>query len=359
MGKFLLLLALLLLPGCAALFDGEAIGLLRAVQGEAVEAVPPRREQGGEADLWRPGEGGARAAIVLAPGFSEAGRDDPRLWPVARGLAGVGFLVMVPDLPGARRLTLDPADIGAMERAAAALAAHPGNPRPGIVAMTAVSYAAGPALLAGARPGSPVGFLLTIGGYHDLKAAATAAATGAYRAPGEEGWRWGPRNPLVAVAFLLAVGEVLADPGDRRSTREAARRLLGREGAVMDDLWAGMTAEGRAALALALETDPDRVPARFAALPGRARGVLAALDPSLHDLSGLSACVVALHGDADPAVPWTEALALERALPRARPILVPGFGHIGMEEIPFAGKLRLVEAARALLDWRDGKDPCG
>ncbi|MFH5923395.1 hypothetical protein [Roseomonas xinghualingensis] len=74
MGTSLLLLALLLLPGCAALLDGEAIGLLRAMRGETVEAVAPRREQGREADLWRPGEGGARAAIVLAPGFSEAAR---------------------------------------------------------------------------------------------------------------------------------------------------------------------------------------------------------------------------------------------------------------------------------------------
>ena len=152
----LLVLALLLPPGCAALLDREAVGLLRAVRGEAPEGPAPRRERGHGADLWRPGEGAPRAAIVLAPGFSESGRDDPRLWPVASGLAGAGLLVMVPDLPGARRLTLDPADTEAMAAAAAALAAHPENPRPGAVAMAAVSYAAGPALLAAARPGSPV-----------------------------------------------------------------------------------------------------------------------------------------------------------------------------------------------------------
>jgi acetyl esterase/lipase len=38
-----------------------------------------------------------------------------------------------------------------------------------------------------------------------------------------------------------------------------------------------------------------------------------ALDPALRDLSGLPACVVALHGEADPVVPGTEALA--RAVP--------------------------------------------
>ena len=357
-----LLLALLLPPGCAALLDREAVGLLRAVRGEAPEGPAPRRERGHGSDLWRPGEGAPRAAIVLAPGFSETGRDDPRLWPVARGLAAAGLLVMVPDLPGARRLTLDPADTEAMAAAAAALAAHPENPRPGAVAMTAVSYAAGPALLAAARPGSPVALLLTIGGYHDMTATATAAATGAFRAPGEVGWRRGPRNPLAAGAFLLAVGEALTDPGDRWYTREAARRLLAPGAAAVDDLGdlaVGMTAEGHAALALATESDPDLVPARIAALPARARAVLAALDPARRDLSGLPACVVALHGEADPVVPWTEALALARAVPRARLVLVPGFGHIGMGEIPLAGKLRLIEAARALLDWRDGRDPCG
>lgn len=58
-------------------------------------------------------------------------------------------------------------------------------------------------------------------------------------------------------------------------------------------------------------------------------------------------------------MPWTGALALARAVPRARPLLVPGSGHIDGEGIPPAGRLRLVGAARALLDWRDGRDSCG
>jgi pimeloyl-ACP methyl ester carboxylesterase len=351
-----ILLLLLLLPGCA-LFDREAVALLRGVQGSPA-AVAPQREVGPEADLWRPGDAPPRAALLLVPGFSEEGRADPRLLPVAAGLAASGFLVLVPDLPGARRLTLDPRDIAALDAAARRLAAHPDNPRPGGTGMAAVSYAAGPALLAAAAPGSPVRLLVTIGGYHDIEAAATAAATGAWRRPGETAWQPGTPNRLARAAFLLALAARLDHPGDLVWLRTTVARLLAGADAPAPVPRHGSTRAGQAAIALAFERDPDRIPERLAALPPAAREVLAALDPARQDLRALPACVVALHGKADPVVPWPQSVAIAGAVPRSRLVLVPGFSHIDGPAIPIEGRVRLAEAARALLDWRDGADPC-
>jgi pimeloyl-ACP methyl ester carboxylesterase len=260
--------------------------------------------------------------------------------------------VRVPDLPGARRLTLDVADVAALREAVRAEAAAGRR-----VGVAAISFAAAPALVA-ARAEPAVALVATLGGLHSLEAVAVSAVTGAYRAPGETAWRAGPRHPFAAAAFLLAMAEALPDRADRWLVREAGLRLLERPEAALDDLARSMTGEGRAALALAAERDPEAVPDRLAALPAPVRSVLAALDPARAGLEGLAACVLAVHGEADPIIPATQSMALARATPRSRLILAPGFGHVEPSSVPLEGQLALIRAMRALLAFRDGRDPC-
>jgi hypothetical protein len=348
------------LTGCARLIGGEAGVVLEAIEhGPARTELgritpPPSRTRLPDADLWLPGSGAPlgtpRAGLVLAPGFSEGGRDDPRLQPLAESLARAGFAVRVPELPGARRLTLDPADIAAMRRAAEAEAAAGRR-----VALAGISFAAAPALLAG--QGGPAELVLTLGGFHGLEPLAVFAATGAHRAPGEAAWRRDPPTPYAAGAFLLAVSAAMPDGTDGLLLRQAGWRLLDQPTASLDDLARAMTPAGRAALALVQERDPDRVPARLAALPALARERLAALDPAR---VALATCTLAIHGLADTVIPWTQSAALAAALPPGRAVLVPvpGFGHVDPAGVPLEGQLVLIGAMRALLEWRDGTDPC-
>jgi fermentation-respiration switch protein FrsA (DUF1100 family) len=88
------------------------------------------------------------------------------------------------------------------------------------------------------------------------------------------------------------------------------------------------------------------------------REALAVLDPSRAGLGVLDACVLAVHGEADPIIPWTQSVALAQAVPRARLFLVPGFGHVDGGAVPSDGQRVLVGAMRALLGLRDGRDPC-
>ncbi len=355
-GRVLLALSALALAGCARLIGGEAGVVLDAIEhGPARSELgritpPPTRERLAEADLWLPGAGAPRAALVLAPGFSAEGRDDPRLLPVAESLARAGFAVRVPELPGARRLTLDPADIAAMRRATAAEAAAGRR-----VALAGISFAAAPALLAGQE--RPVELVVTLGGFHAIEAAAVFAATGAHRAPGEDAWRREAPSRFAAGAFLLAVAPAMPDATDRLVLRLAATRLLDDPAAPLGDLAGQLTPEGRAALALVGEREPAAVPARLAALPAPVRARLAALDPAG---ARLMTCTLVVHGLADPVVPWTQALALGAALPagRAAVVTVPGFGHVDPAGVPLDGQLALIRAMRVLLAWRDGIDPC-
>jgi hypothetical protein len=342
------------LSGCARLVGGEAGVVLEAIEHGAAartlgrETPPPQRLRFTDHDRWTPADAPPRATLILAPGFSEAGRDDPRLVLAADTFARAGFAVRVPLLPGAAALTLDARDTAAL--AAAARAEGPG------VALAAISYAAGPALLAAQRA-PEIALLVTLGGYGDLTAAAVFALTGAHRGPGEAAWRSASPNPFAAAAFLAALAPTLPEARDRVTLAAAAARRRRDPTAPLDDLARDAGPGAAAAFALLAERDPDAVPARLAALPAPARAALAALDPAPLALRA-PPCAVLVHGLADPVIPPTQSEALAPRLPRARLILVPGFGHVEPEAVPLAGQLRLIEAVRALLDFRDGRDPC-
>ena len=310
----------------------------------------PTRQRLSDADLWLPGAGSPAAGVVLAPGFSELGRDDPRLLPLAESLARAGFAVRVPDLPGARRLTLDPADTTTLRHAARMEAAAGRR-----VALAGISFAAAPALLA-AQDGAAE-LVVTLGGFHAIEALATFAATGAHRAPGETAWRREAPNRWAAGGFLLAVAEALPDARDRALLRMAGTALMRDAGAPTGELARGLTPDGRAALDLVAERDPARIPSRLAALPAPVRDALAALDPSR---ATLATCTLAIHGLEDPVIPWTQSAALAAALPegRATLVLVPGFGHVERAGVPMEGQMALLRAMRLLLGWRNGVNPC-
>ena len=62
------------------------------------------------ADAYVPADG-VRAGIVLVPGLAVAGRNDPRLVGLARTLARVGFMVLIPDIPGFRAYRMSAEDV--------------------------------------------------------------------------------------------------------------------------------------------------------------------------------------------------------------------------------------------------------
>ena len=109
----------------------------------------------------------------------------------------------------------------------------------------------------------------------------------------------------------------------------------------------------QALLKLLANREPDKVPALIRQLSPRIRKELAAINPALHDMSGLQAQVILVHGRNDDIIPYTESIALARRLPpdKVQLFLIEGVAHVDIklhkEDIP-----KLVEAMTLLLEQR-------
>jgi hypothetical protein len=217
------------------------------------------------ADLYLPGDE-ALASMVLVPGVAPAGRDDPKLVAFANTLARARFEVLVPDLPRLRALQVSGDDARVLADAAIHLDRRSAN-QP--LAMTAISYAAGPAVAALFEPDMKgrVMLVITVGGYYDLQAVITFFTTGYYRAGAEAPWQYRRPNTYGKWVFVLSNAPRLDDPADTRALEAMARRKIGDPDADVSDLTEGLGPDGRAVEALLANRDPDQVPALLAALP--------------------------------------------------------------------------------------------
>jgi hypothetical protein len=135
-----------------------------------------------------------------------------------------------------------------------------------------------------------------------------------------------------------------------------AGRKLADEKASIDDLRAGLGAEGRSVDALMQNKDPEKVRELIAGLPEGARTDVAALDLKDRDLSALRARPILVHGYDDKIVPYTESVALAHALRDRSPrlYLANGLAHVDFKEPGFGDAWALYCAVHALLDERAG-----
>jgi pimeloyl-ACP methyl ester carboxylesterase len=93
------------------------------------------------------------------------------------------------------------------------------------------------------------------------------------------------------------------------------------------------------------------VPALIAKLPPAVWTDINALDLSQHDLSGLHARLILVHGFDDSLIPYTQSKALARAVPRgqARLYLIHGLAHVDIHGLAAVDVLKLLRAIDALL----------
>ena len=320
--------------------------------------VAGRRRRG---DLYRPASG-ARAALVLVPGIARAGKDDPRLVALANTLARARFTVLVPDIENLRALRVSPADAVAIADAINYLAGElpaGGRGEPATVGLLAISYAAGPALLAALRPDTRrrVRFVFIVGGYYDSAAVLTFFTTGYYRDGPNEPWLHRTANAYGKWVFIKSNAGRIGDPGDGAVLERMAERKMVNLKADITDLVAALGAEGRAVYALLANSDPDRVPALIAALPEGVRADITALDLKRQDLSKLTARLILVHGRDDAIIPYSESKALAAAASEEKAALyvVDSLAHVDLGAAGLIDTLILWRAAyRLLLERENG-----
>ncbi|TWT05758.1 RNA methyltransferase [Reyranella sp. CPCC 100927] len=302
-----------------------------------------------EADLYAPAST-ARAVLLLVPGAAVLGRTEPRLVALARSIARAGFIVMVPEVPGMRRLALSRADADVLADALRAL--HPRYPRLPLGVM-AISYGVGPAVIATLEPdiNGKVDFIVGIGAYHNTDEVIRFITTGAYRRMGDGRLHRMTPNRYGRWAFLSANAERLPDPTDTDLLRQAAERKLADPAAATSDLRVHMSSDARAVLDLMENDDPDRVPALLAALPEPVRTHIDALNLALHDLRSVKAKLILIHGRDDPMIPFTESEALAAAAPHgtASLYLIESIGHVEFDSVSLANAWTMWSATNRVL----------
>ena len=361
------LLFVLVLGGCVTPESREATRLLRDIDAaggpSALKDTTPQpqrttlhytvEDRAGLADLYEPGQppGGA---LVLVPGFTDAGKDDYRVVELARSLARARFVVLVPEVPGSRALRVRLDDKRTI--ADALLFLHRQRPdvaRQG-VGLVAISYAVGLAVLASleVQGDAPVDVLVGLGGYYDTAAVVTFATTGRYRLPGDRRWSRGKPQAAAKWIFLASNAAVLDNPADRRRLEALGESCFRGCDPDLEALAESLGPEGRALLAIIANQDPNRVPRLLDNLPDSVTTRLQALSLKRRDLSPLAGRLILIHGRLDPLIPFSESIALAEAVPGTELFIIDGFSHITPRAVGWAGQLQLINAIQAVLQRR-------
>jgi pimeloyl-ACP methyl ester carboxylesterase len=311
------------------------------------------RQQRRLGDVYRPA-GRALGGIVLLHGAAPLGKDDPRLVAFASTLTRARFIVLVPDIVGLRELqlgadnTLDVVDAVSYMKTSLRLI------REQNIGIVSLSVASAPAFMAALKPEiqDNVRFILAVGGYYDLSTTLTFATTG-YFYDGHA-WQFREPNNYAKWVFLLSNVEKLGNRTDREILSQVAERMLKKQGADATELLSQLTSEGRAVYEFINNTDPENTNTLFAQLPSDVRSEIHALSLSSYELADLSARVVLVHGFDDPIIPYTESIALAKALPAAQTklFLINGLVHVDLDR-HIVDYWRLWRAVYALLIERD------
>jgi pimeloyl-ACP methyl ester carboxylesterase len=364
----LLLAASLCLAGCVSPLGEEARELLLDIAAgggtsrlKETTPAPSRMAIGyrhaagpATADLYR-SSAPPSGAVVVVPGLTSDGKDDPRLVAFAASLARGRFLVLVPDIPNTRALKVSAADSVFIADAIEELAQRSGAGAEHSVGLVAISYAVGPALLAASRPpaGRHVGFIVSIGGYYDIEAAIAFVTTGYYRLP-DGSWQHATPNEWGKWIFLRSNADRVTAQSDRDHLLRIADRKLANAAAEIADLVAPLGPEGRAIYELIANHDPERVSALVARLPEAIRRELRRLDLKSQDLRQLTAPLIIVHGRDDTVIPYSESVKLAEAVgARAELFVVEHFAHVDAGALGFGDSLRLWSAAVRVLEERD------
>lgn len=315
-------------------------------------AVGGRQRQG---DLYQSGT--PSAAVVLVPGASTSGKDDPRLVAFAEALARMRFSVLVPDLPNVRQLRVKPDDAKVIADAFVHLVGRADLAPQGRVGMGAFSYALGPTVIAALEPEvrDKVRFVLGVGGYYNLVDTIKYFTTGYYR-EGDGPLQYLQPNWYGKWVFVHSNVDRFPNAQDRETLTEMANLKVKDPAADVAALAAKLQSpEGQALYAMLNNADPEKVPGYLAALPAEVRADLDALDLSKRDLKALKARVLLFHGYDDNLVPYTESLAFARATGgEARTFLINGFVHVDFAKTGFLDGWRMGCAVNELLAerWR-------
>ena len=293
-------------------------------------------------DIKNPG------SIVLLHGVHHLGIEDPRMWNLARALAGAGVLVMTPELQDLADYRVTARTIDVIGDSAVVLSRRMDR----TVGVIGLSFAGGLALLAANRTEfrDKIGYVVAIGAHDDMGRVARFFAANVIARPD------GIETPFQAHEYgvlVLAYShlEDFFSPKDVPIAREALRQWLWEQPDALKAA-AALSPDGQKELDLLLH-HRDQMREPLLAEITLHKDEMAAVSPHGH-LAQLHTMVFLLHGAGDTIIPSSETLWLAKDVPQSdlRSALVsPALVHVDMgDQVTWQQQWQLVDFMAQVLD---------
>ena len=293
-------------------------------------------------DVQNPG------GVVLLHGVHHLGIDDPRLWNLARALAGAGVLVMTPELQDLADYRVTARTIDVIGDSAAALSTRMRRK----VGVLGLSFAGGLALLVADHEefGNSIGFVVAIGAHDDMARVARFFAANIITTPD------GVEMPLQAHeygALVLAYShlEDFFSASDVPIARESLRQWLWEQPEAMKTA-AALSPAGKHELELLLHHRDQLREALLREITLH-KAEMDAVSPHGH-LAQLHAEVFLLHGAGDTVIPSSETLWLAKDVPAAElkaSLISSALVHVDMgNKVTWQQQWQLVDFMAQVLD---------
>ncbi|MBZ5493216.1 MAG: alpha/beta hydrolase [Acidobacteriia bacterium] len=286
--------------------------------------------------------------VVLLHGVHHLGIDDPRMWNLARALAGAGVLVMTPELQDLADYRVTARTIDVIGDSAMALSKRMRRK----VGVLGLSFAGGLALLAADRKefSDNIGFVVAIGAHDDMIRVARFFATNVITGPdGAEARLQAHEYGALILAYSHLEDFFAAK--DIPVAREALRQWLWEQPEAMKTA-AALSPEGKHELDLLLHhRDQLREPLlREITLH---KDEMEAVSPHAH-LAQLHTPVFLLHGAGDMVIPASETLWLAKDVPSAElraSLVSSALVHVDMgNKVTWQQQWQLVDFMAQVLD---------
>jgi pimeloyl-ACP methyl ester carboxylesterase len=202
------------------------------------------------------------------------------------------------------------------------------------------SYGAGPTMIAASRPSirERVRFVVSFGGYYDLKNVLSFIATGNFEFKGKRYFR--KPQEYGKWVFLANNLDLIKSPEDRSILRKVLQVKLKDEKATIDPFLPLLGEEGGNTLALLSHTDPNQTESLVQKLPADLRGRIEALSLAA-DLKHLKANLILAHGEDDDMIPYTETLRLAQSAPNPQRVylqILKSYAHVDPERQPWTAR---------------------
>jgi acetyl esterase/lipase len=250
--------------------------------------------------------------MVIIHGVHRLGIEEPRLVHFARTIAATGLIVLTPEVSELADYRIDPASVGTLGASARALAETLDVPR---VGMMGLSFAGGLALIAAADPrwASSIGFVVSVGGHHDLERVLRFFLSNEIQRPDGSVEKL-QAHDYGALILVYSHMEAFFPPEDVPTAREAVKHWLWEDFKAAKKDAEKLSPAARTRMQLLFDGKTEALGGELRAEIERLRPGLPAVSPDRIE-ARVRVPMFFLHGEGDSVIPASESLWLAHDAP--------------------------------------------